>query len=98
MSRNGQAKPKSRGSQPTISNSGAEVLLTRHRTASIFQRGVRLDVKKGNATQDNAGESAVIEQFGLFGDVLRSEVYLPLNSDIWRKLPVKRETGEGGFE
>lgn len=98
MSRNDQAKPKSRGSQPTISNSGDEVLFTRYRTASVFQRGVRLDVKKGNAKEDNAGKSTVFEQFGLFGDVLRSEVYLPPNSDIRRKLPVKRETGEGGFE
>lgn len=98
MSRNVKAKARPSGNQPAIPGGWSEILFTRYRVVSVFQRGLRLDVKARDEEKDNACQPAVVKQFGLFGDVLRCGVLLPLNSDLWRELPVERGTGEGGLE
>jgi hypothetical protein len=91
---NAKAKTRPGGDQRNLPNKGRNLLQTRFGVASLFQPRKLLDSGAGDEKTDNASLAAVIEQIGFDGRRYGRTVLLPLNSDIWRKLPNERENSE----
>jgi hypothetical protein len=94
MSEYGKAKPKSSRGKHAVSDNQRSVLLSHFGTESLFQRGNLVDDKTSQKGESDVSFEAIIVQDGLFGGELRCKVFLPANSDIWRKLPIERKAGK----
>jgi len=91
---NDKAKLHKRRNQPVISRDKRKILLARFNTKSLFQRRDLQDFPQEEQREDYQNFKAVVEQTSFFGIELRSEILLPCNSDLWRKLPSERESSK----
>lgn len=87
MPKNVKVKLNTRGNKSVVSNNGGAILLTKFGSRSVFQVGGNGHTTRKVKGEDKPVVKAFVEQLGFDCIQLQGEISIPLNSDLWPKLP-----------